>query len=105
MMWTYPIPNWTASGAGGSWAGHMLVMVLFWAAFVAFIVWCAHRFAKLHSNAWEWRSQGAGILSAVTILQERYARGEIGREEYIQKQRDLVADAYRDEPPQKTELV
>jgi putative membrane protein len=83
----------------------MLLLVLFWATFVLALVWCARRFARLHSRAWTYRSQGAGILSAVTILQERYARGEIGREEYIQKQRDLVASAYRDDPTQMTEPV
>ena len=90
---------------GGWWAGHVLVAVLFWVGFTVFVVWAAQRLARLHSSARYYRSRGAGILSAVTILQERYARGEIGREEYIQKQRDLVADAYRDEPPQKTEPV
>jgi putative membrane protein len=104
MMWGYGIPG---SGAfGGWWAAHMLVAVLFWVAFVAAVVWCAQRLARLHMNAREYRAQGDGILSAVTILQERYARGEIGREEFIVKQRDLVATAYRHEPAdQMTELV
>ena len=93
-MWGYATP-------AAWWAGHVLLVVLFWVAFVAFVVWCARRFARLHSTAREWRSQGAGILSAVTILQERYARGEIGREEFIEKQRDLIATAYRDEPAAK----
>jgi putative membrane protein len=98
MMWSYAIP-------GGWWTGHMLLPVLFWAAFVVAVVWGARSFARLHSRAREYHSQGAGIFSAVTILQERYARGEIGREEYIQKQRDLVASAYRDDATQMTEPV
>ena len=99
------MPGWGTFGTGGWWAGHIFMVVLFWAGFVALLLWCARWLARLHSNAREWRSQGAGILSAVTILQERYARGEIGREEFIEKQRDLIATAYRDEPAAQTELA
>ena len=98
---------WPGSGMfGGWWTGHILAATVFWVGFTIFVVWSAQRLAHLHSSARYYRSRGAGILSAVTILQERYARGEIGREEFIEKQRDLVATAYRDAPEaQMTEVV
>lgn len=92
---------WWYSGArpgilpfGGFWAWHMTLMGLFWLGIVALIVMAARRWSR---RAGESEPPEAGILSAVTILQERYARGEIGREEFMQKQRDLTVAPYRDE--------
>jgi putative membrane protein len=38
-------------------------------------------------------SQGAGPSNALRILEERYARGEIDREEYLQRRADLENEA------------
>jgi hypothetical protein len=37
-------------------------------------------------------------LDALRILDERYARGEIGREEYLEKRADLLGDQGGDRP-------
>ena len=72
MMW----------GMWGAWGiGMMLMMLVFWGVVIAGIVlgirWLA--------------SQGrtARRDSALDILRERYARGEIDREEFLARKRDL----------------
>lgn len=71
--------------------GHMLfgglMMVSFWGIIIALVVLLVRGLT---------RSRG-GTLSqqrpaALDILQERYARGEIDREEYAQRKRDLRSD-------------
>ena len=81
MMWWYGTP-W--------WAWHMIVGLLSWVLFVTLAVIATRRFSGSRRSEREYFSRDGGILSAVTILQERYARGEIGREEFMQKQRDLA---------------
>lgn len=63
-----------------SWLGP-IAMVVFWALFVTAIVMLIIHLAR-QSRGWH---DGA----ALAILKERYARGEIQREEYEQKRRDL----------------
>jgi len=62
----------------------MISMVLFWVIVVLGIVVLVRWIGT--------GSTGAGqtpAKSALDILKERYARGEIGREEFEQKKRDL----------------
>jgi len=63
-------------GMGFGW----IFMILFWAlvilGIVALIKWLSDQ-------------SGSRGKTALEILQERYARGEIQREEYEQKKRDL----------------
>lgn len=75
---------WNGMGFGGwGWGGGMgLGMVLFWAALIAVIVF-AVRF--LGNDA----ATRGGDKTPLQILKERYARGEIGKEEFEQKRRDL----------------
>ena len=70
------------------WDGHVIgfgggFMWLFWVLLIVGIVWALKAGAGGGSNA-----QGKQ-LSAMDILKQRYARGEIDREEYEQKRRDL----------------
>lgn len=69
-----------AFGMGFAW----LFMLLFWGLVIvggaALLKWLVAGSAG---------SAAAARKSAAEILQERYARGEIGREEYEQKSRDL----------------
>jgi putative membrane protein len=57
-------------GMGNGWFG----MGLWWIVIVAVVVWLA------------WMARGE---SALELLNKRYARGEIGRDEYEQKKRDI----------------
>ena len=81
--------HWGWHGFGG---GGMLVMgllmVLFWGGLIALAVaavWAATRARR--GGGGEHRAPGR----ALEILQERYARGEVSREEFEQMRRDLSA--------------
>ena len=74
-------PMW---GSWGVWGlGMMLIMLLFWALVIVGLVvgirW-------LLSQGRESRSD-----SALEILRERYARGEINKDEFEARKRDLVS--------------
>jgi putative membrane protein len=78
-------PSWEPWGMHPMWGlwgiGMMLFMLVFWGVVVAGIIitvrWLMH--------------QGRGSRSdgALDILRERYARGEIDREEFLARKRDL----------------
>ena len=63
----------------------MLLMVLFWGVLIALAVWA---FTKIN------RSNVAAPLriekNPLDLAKERYARGEIGKEEFYQIKKDLV---------------
>ena len=71
-------------GWGGGWGFFGAVhMVLWWVLVVLGIVVLA-----------KWLFAGAGRtggVRALEVLKERYARGEIGKDEFDQKKRDLAA--------------
>ena len=75
---------WDGAGFGsGGWGGMGVGMVLFWGVVIALIVLAV-------------RSMGGGAAkegdqTPLQILKERYARGEIGQDEFEQKKRDLQA--------------
>jgi putative membrane protein len=52
---------------------------------LAVIIWLVIRVTGQNYN-----QKQTGSKSALDILKERYARGEIGKEEYEQKKRDLL---------------
>jgi putative membrane protein len=70
---------WWAWGAGG--VVMMVMMLAFWALVIAGVVlgirWIIHQ------------GPGSRSDSALAILRQRYARGEINREEFETKKRDL----------------
>jgi putative membrane protein len=57
---------------------------LFWIAVVVLVVIAFSRSARGPAGPF-WRGS-----AALDILEQRYARGEIGRDEYLQKKRDLM---------------
>lgn len=71
----------STTGYGGWGMGFGWVfMLLFWALVFLGIAALAK---------WLWGSGGRTAKTALRTLEERYARGEIGREEFEQKKRDL----------------
>jgi putative membrane protein len=57
---------------------------LFWIAVVVLLITWLSRGGR-HPSGPFWRGS-----AALDILEQRYARGEIGRDEYLQKKHDLL---------------
>lgn len=72
MMWEY--------GMGWGWLG----MGLFWLVPILLILVAVKYLSGRHPDL-----VGGKSGKALEVLEERYARGEIGREEYLQKWDDL----------------
>ena len=87
-MWgTYGYGNFPGMwGYGSGW--WMLFHGLIWLVFLVVFVIAAVALIR-----YLWRAGGGGAGrsagSALRILEERYARGEIDREEFLQRKRDL----------------
>ena len=86
-------------GVGG-WIG-MGFMILFWIAVVVGIIYLVRYLAnRPDSGRWQERppsgqvpgsqAPGQGVSSALRILEERYARGDIDREEFLKRKADLT---------------
>lgn len=69
---------------GWGW-GTMLLVALFWVAVIGLIVWALYRYARSRG----WLRPKAARATPQEILEERYARGEIGREEYLRMNQEL----------------
>ena len=74
-MWEVPAGMgwWMAFGGVG--------MVLFWGGLIALTVWGITKLTK--------RSDSASKRDPLDVAKERYARGEISKEEFEQIKRDL----------------
>ncbi len=81
--------QWMGSNGWGWMGGTMLFGGLFWLVLLALGVVAV---------MWVVRTQGSGSTgspsierksTALDILEERYAKGEIHRDEYVEKKRDL----------------
>ncbi len=68
--------GWWGMMFGGVW------MVLFWGGLIALVVWGVLKLSKGSGSAGEKRSP-------LDIARERYAKGEISREEFEQLKEDL----------------
>jgi putative membrane protein len=72
--------------------GHMLfggfMMVLFWGAVIALAVFLVRGLTQGRGDVGDAVTQRQP--TALDLLQERYARGEINQREYEQRKRDLV---------------
>jgi len=74
MMW------WPYGGAMGWW---MIVwMVVFWGGLIALIVWGIKKLTE--------RDGSTSTRNPLDVARERYAKGEISREEFEQLKKDLV---------------
>ncbi len=65
----------------GDWSVHWGWMWLVWALLIGFVVWAVVGLTTTR--------RGSGDAPARTILNERYARGEIDDEEYRRRRREL----------------
>ncbi|WP_354675034.1 SHOCT domain-containing protein [Cupriavidus alkaliphilus] len=85
MMW-----NWGEFGGWGMGFG-FLFMILFWTlvvlAIVALVRWLMR---ESQATRGQGKQESPRDKTPLEIVQERYARGEIDREEYEQKRRDLT---------------
>jgi putative membrane protein len=59
----------------------LLFQLIFWGAIIFLIVWAVRSFTR--------RRQGSNPGDPLSILKERYARGEITREEYLRMREEL----------------
>ena len=86
-MWNAPygmMGGW--DGWGWFWPFHFIIPLLFFCAIIALIVvlvryatgWGGHPLRREHRPA------------GLDVLEERYARGEINRDEFLQKKQDIV---------------
>ena len=66
---------------GGWMSGGGLTMLLWWLVPLLLVVAGIYVFRQ--------PTRGGGEKSALDVLKERYARGEIGKEEFEQKKRDI----------------
>jgi len=87
-MWGYG-PQWGMMGGYG-YGGYGLFHMIFWVvalvAIVFGVVWLVRSLAPA-ASAHNAPMKRAGGLD---ILEQRYARGEIDRDEYLQKKTDLL---------------
>lgn len=80
MMWGYD------GGYGWYWGfGALLHMALYWSVLILLIVLLVRWIFGKHPGA----GPRVADKTALDILKERYARGEINKDEFDQKKRDL----------------
>lgn len=73
---------WYMHGFGGGWmifGG--IIMLLFWAGLIALVIWGVTRVTRHNFNT--------GKQDPLDIARERYARGEITREEFEEIKKNL----------------
>jgi putative membrane protein len=92
MMWG------NGFGMGAGWLIGGLMMLLFWAAVIGLVVWAIWAFSRRQSGRVDYQnaSQASSLQApqddrALQIAKERYARGEIGREQYDEIRQTLGA--------------
>ena len=70
------------------WGG--LMMVLFWGSIIALIVWGVHAATRRDTGQTQPPQPGAHRPTPLEIAAERYARGDVSREEFDQIKKDLT---------------
>jgi putative membrane protein len=82
MMWNGPF----GFADGWFWPFHFIIPLLFLALIITVVVWIVRNTA-----GWGGRPPSPERRSpGLDVLEERYARGEINRDEYLQKKRDIA---------------
>jgi putative membrane protein len=92
MMWG------NGFGMGAGWLFGGLMMLLFWAAVIGLVVWAIWAFSRRQSGRVDYQNasqapspQAPQGDRALQIAKERYARGEISREQYDEIRQTLGA--------------
>jgi putative membrane protein len=65
--------------------GGMIIQLFFWIVIIAAIIWAVKRFTGPGRS----NESASGGETALDILKKRYARGEIDKEEFEQKKKDI----------------
>jgi len=78
MMGNY-YGNMFSLGLGGG-----IMMIIFWAAIILFIVWIVKEVSGRNNS-----NKPRHGKSALEILEERYAKGEMDKKEFEEKKKDL----------------
>jgi putative membrane protein len=81
-------PHWGFMGGGGFGLGPIVWIVIL-IAIVAAIVWLVRSLGVRDDRQMASPRRSPGL----DVLEERYARGEINREEYLQKKNDILGRA------------
>ena len=90
MMYNYGYPSYGHMLGWG--IGGLLISVLVWVIIVCVIVAVIRRiiWGSRHGHR-RWRHwEGMNGASGLDVLNERYAKGEINKEEYEQKKKDIL---------------
>ncbi|MDO8636488.1 MAG: SHOCT domain-containing protein [Dehalococcoidia bacterium] len=74
-------PGFGGWGGGFGW----IWMIIIWVAIIAGVVWAVRAIAGSNDNRPNYQEE-----SAMDIIKKRYARGEIGHEEFEEKKRMLL---------------
>ncbi|MEK7208095.1 MAG: SHOCT domain-containing protein [Patescibacteria group bacterium] len=78
-------------GLDGVWFGHALFggffMLIVWLAVILFVVWLVREVSRGSKKQDEREHHGK---TALDILKERYAKGEIERKEFEEKKKDIT---------------
>jgi putative membrane protein len=87
-MWGYG-PDWGMMGGWGGWWMGPFFMTIVWVVVLALAIAAAVWFVRstTHANLHQPRLARSRGLE---VLEERYARGEINRDEYLQKKADIL---------------
>jgi putative membrane protein len=80
-------PQWGMMGGYGYGFGliHMVVWVVILVAIIVGVIWLVRSLASSGGGQGALPRRSAGL----DVLEERYARGEINRDEYLQKKKDI----------------
>lgn len=80
----YGMMGWGGYGGYGSGPFGMIIWIVVLIAIVALVVWLVRSLVGHGANHLP-RPRSSGL----EVLEERYARGEINRDEYLQKRKDI----------------
>lgn len=72
--------GWGAGNMMGFFGGG-IIMIAFWVLLIFFVVWIVREFSGRNSRS---------DSRALDILKERYAKGEISKEEFEAKKKDIA---------------